>query len=188
MNCITLSSQNVNSDIYIMITKYSQGWGSFGYNESINFSITNNSNSTLLLAGLWIYNYYNTSFVYYNPEFSATYLYPSSSINYTYNNTSGSSFIMEEALVIEFFYFNLTQGSGQLSKKVLKRANSISTNIALDDISDNTNGIEHIYPDINTNKGKNIFYDYSGRNAREPHKGINIVRTKNGKTKKIVIK
>lgn len=132
-------SQNVNSFINIYISSYETGWVN-GYYEKMIFHVANNSDAQLMLVDLKMYNYSDNSIIYYSSDLSNPYLNPYSALAFTYNNDTGSKVIMEQAWVIELQYFNMQTGGTIIKKKALKRANTIGTNMSLEDISeDNPN-------------------------------------------------
>ena len=130
---------NVNSLISVRISSYGSGFNN-GYYEWLDFFITNNSDAQLMIVSLKMYDYYNNSIIYYNPDVNTTYIDPNTSLMYTYNNNTGEHIIMNQAWVIEIHYYNMKTGGGMISKKVLKPANTIGTNMVLEDISENNQG------------------------------------------------
>lgn len=167
-------AQNVNDKISIYFSKITEGSNYSGYYETVNFVISNNSESNLMMVKVSIYDYYNNSIVYYTSNFAADYLGPFQSRVFTYENNTGEQIIMPKGLVFEFQYFNMTTGGSLMTKKALKEANSISTNIPLKDISDPT-GINVIE---NKDNEKDFFYDIKGRRVGNIGRGLYIFKGK----------
>ena len=151
MGTLSSWSQNVNNSIGVYMMSHSQVGSSY---ESAKFSICNYSDCLLWLAYVTIYDYDNPSMVYYTINPFNEYLESNSSTSITYTNDTGSLIIRPKALVIELNYFNMTTGGSVNTKKVLKPANTIGGNMALEDISDD--GIVEI---------DNVNYSIKGSNA-----------------------
>lgn len=131
---LRLYSQNVNNSISISMMSYSQGW-SGGYYENATFSISNSSYCNLLMVSLKIYNYNNNSEIYYE-DYTNSYLNAGSGYAFSYYNNTGSSIIKDNALIIELQYLNMTDGGEVMTKKVIKKASTVGSNIVLPDLDE----------------------------------------------------
>ena len=173
-------SNNKNNDISVTISSYGSSWSN-GYSEYASFSVFNESSDLLLLTSVRMYNYYNSSEVYYSNSTVNSYISANSSYGFTYDNNSGTKVLFEKAWIIELNYLNMTKGGSLITKKVYKPENSMSNNIPLADISDDVTGITP--PILRTNKKSREYFDLQGRKVKNPKNGPYIIDGK-----KVVIK
>lgn len=172
------NAQNLNRYISISIPMISTSL----YNDEVCLNIINGSSCNIAIDFIIVYKT-SSKFIYLEyGDGSITYSNGITSIQFVY---SEGGYMMMGGWIVEMQYKNLADGK-YYTKRVIKREISFSTNTPLEDISDpDTDGINSI-----TKETEYIsqYFDMSGRLLQKPKKGINIIRMRNGKVKKVFVK
>lgn len=179
-----VQGQSLNDFISIKLLTTSSGWSS-GYYEKMTYSVDNMSPNLILIDNVCIYDYNTPTTIYSNLISVRDLVYPYSNMEYAYENNSGQQVLLERAWVIQVEYYNLSGDRNHYIKRVLKPANNL-TNYPLDDISPDYSGIETV--ELEDIVNSNLYYDLKGNRLYQLCKGIAVIRSKNGKVRKFLMK
>ena len=174
-----VNAQNINRYISISIPTISTSI----YNDEVILNITNESNCNIVIDFIVVYKYPSSKFIYLGyGDGSITYSSYYTTIKFEY---SEGGYMMMGGWIVEMQYKNLADGK-YYTKRVIKRENSFSTNTPLEDISDpDTDDVNSITKE---DESFSQCFDMNGCLLQNTKKGINIIRMRNGKVKKVFVK
>lgn len=174
-----VNAQNINRYISISIPTISTSI----YNDEVILNITNESNCNIVIDFIVVYKYPSSKFIYLGyGDGSITYSSYYTTIKFEY---SEGRYMMMGGWIVEMQYKNMADGK-YYTKRVIKRENSFSTNTPLEDISDpDTDDVNSITKE---DESFSQCFDMNGCLLQNTKKGINIIRMRNGKVKKVFVK
>ena len=150
---VRMSAQNINNQISISILKYENSASV----EEVLIAISNNSSNEILVTNIFVYS---TKSKLIHLEFPNYTIGSGNVFTFTFRSIAGPS-LFSDGWIVDMEYINKLDGRAYV-KRVLKQANTFSTNTPLPDISDDS-GEGTIDKDriaVENSDGVTIYYNF----------------------------